>query len=69
MAFTRQTEVRPHRFTTLHWHCKGVGSIPAGGPIVDEFSAVLTLIFDIHVCMYDFHSILRHINPKEFTVH
>lgn len=40
-----------------------VGSIPARGPIVDDefFSTVPGLNSDV----YDFHSILRHINPPE----
>ena len=38
----------------LHRHRKGVGSIPAGGPIVDEFfSTVLGL--NLHMCII-FHS-------------
>ena len=38
----------------LHWHRKGVGSIPAGGPVVDEFfSTVLGLNLDMCII---FHS-------------
>ncbi len=42
----------------VHWHRTGVGSIPAGGSIVDEFFS--TVPVRISTCAY-FHSILRHI--------
>ena len=46
----------------LHRHCKGVGSIPAGGPIVHEFfSSVFLACILMHV--YDTHTRLRHIYP------
>ncbi len=42
----------------VHRHRTGVGWIPAGGPIVDEYWFEFR-----HV--YNSHSILRHINPIE----
>ena len=45
-----QSRVCSLEVRALHRHCKGVGSIPAGGPVVDEFfSTFLGWIFDM--CM------------------
>ncbi len=52
----------------VHRHRTGVGSIPAGGPyFVDEFFSTVPGSEFRHV--YNFHSILRHINPLENSPH
>ena len=55
VSYLRSLVVRP-----LHWHRKGVGSIPSRGPIVDEFSQLFPVGFR-HV--YDFSLSLTHIYP------
>ena len=44
VSYLRSSVVR-----ALHRHRKGVGSIPAGGPIVDEFFSTVPGFFDM--CM------------------
>ena len=56
VSYLRSSVVRP-----LHWHRKGVGSIPARGPIADEFSQLLPVGFST---VYDFSLSLTHIYPE-----
>lgn len=44
---------------TVHHHCTNVGSIPAGGPIVDDCVVNCSCLEIRHV--YDFYSRLREI--------
>ena len=60
VSYLRSSVVR-----ALHRHRKGAGSIPAGGPIVDEFfSTVPGWFFDL--CTIQLEP--KTINPSEFTL-
>ncbi len=65
------TSLDVENFLSIEWKLytsrTGIGSIPARGPIVDEFFCNLPrLEFPL---VYDFHLIIRHINPSENSPH